>query len=61
MHNAMAFALIRAGFVSNKRGLFRDGWSSKLSYRTYQALKAQGIPANQNEQMGMAEAHLQAA
>lgn len=45
MHNAMAYAMIRANItkINDKRGLFKDGWSTKLSYRTYQKLKAEGI------------------
>jgi hypothetical protein len=45
MHNALAQALIKAGFAKqeDKRGKFKEGTSMKLSYRTYQALKAQGI------------------
>lgn len=41
----MASALINAGYAKqdDKRGKFKDGWSSKLSYRTYQKLKAEGI------------------
>jgi hypothetical protein len=45
MHNAMAAALIQAGYAKkdDKRGKFKEGYSTKLSYRTYQALKAQGV------------------
>lgn len=47
MHNAMAAALIAAGFAKqdDKRGKFKEGFSTKLSYRTYQSLKAQEIVA----------------
>lgn len=32
-----------------KQPKFKQGWSTKLSYRTYQALQKQGIPANMYE------------
>ena len=40
MHNAMAQALINAGFAkqSDKRGMFKDGWNAHLSFRTHKAL-----------------------
>ena len=45
MFNALAQALVNAGFAkeSDKRGRFKDGWSAKLSFRTYNTLKDQGI------------------
>ena len=40
MHNAMAQALINAGYAkqTDKRGSFRDGWNAHLSYKTHRAL-----------------------
>lgn len=40
MHNAMAYAFIRAGHarIDDKRGSFKHGWNAKLSYRTHRAL-----------------------
>lgn len=45
MHNAMAKALIEVGYAKqdDKRGKFKDGWSTKLSYRTYNKLKSEGF------------------
>lgn len=45
MHNAMAYAMIRANIakINDKRGLFKSGWNAKLSFRTAKALKDQGI------------------
>lgn len=45
MHNAIASQFINVGIVSHtdKRGLFKEGWSAKLSFKTYNQLKAQGI------------------
>lgn len=44
MHNTMAKALIRAGYASvfDKRGVFKQGWNAKLSYRTHRQLVEQG-------------------
>jgi hypothetical protein len=57
MYNAMTTALLRAKTnhtafefylqvvdrIAKKQPKFKEGFSTKLSYRTYQALKAQGI------------------
>jgi len=45
MHNAMAYALIRTGYakVTDKRGMFRDGWNARLSYKTHRALTDAGF------------------
>lgn len=63
MHNAMAQALIDAGYAKqdDKRGKFKAEWNAKLSYRSYQAFKAQGIPANPNEVVVADSAQLKAA
>ncbi|WP_269146737.1 hypothetical protein [Burkholderia territorii] len=41
----MAQALIAVGYAKqeDKRGKFKAGWSTKLSFRTYNKLKAEGI------------------
>jgi hypothetical protein len=45
MNNAMTEAFIKAGIKpkNDRIGRFYSGHSTKLSYRTYQALKAQGV------------------
>lgn len=40
--NAITQAFANAGFPVFKRETFKAGWNAKLSYRTHQALVAEG-------------------
>lgn len=44
MYNAMADAMLKAGFAikSNIGTKFNEGWSTKLSYRTFKKLESEG-------------------
>jgi hypothetical protein len=41
--NAITLAFVRAGYFKHTVSKNQSGWSANLSYKTYQALKNQGV------------------